>query len=49
MTLMQGMKAFIVRHRKALSIATALYVVVIAALIVLSMGPQTEPFVYQVR
>ena len=49
MTLLQKSKAFLGRNKKVLLIAAAVYLVAIVALIGLSMGPQTEPFVYQVR
>lgn len=41
-------RAFLVRHRRALIIATVVYLLAILALILLSQGPQNEPFLYQI-
>jgi len=49
MTPLQKAKAFMGRNKKVLFIATALYCLAMIALVGFSMGPQTEPFVYQVR
>jgi cell division protein FtsL len=49
MTLLQRTKSFLSRHKKVLLITTAVYILLIVVLVALSMGPQTEPFVYQVR
>jgi hypothetical protein len=49
MTLLKSTKSFLGRHKKALLITTAIYILLIIVLVALSTGPQTEPFVYQVR
>jgi cell division protein FtsL len=49
MTLLQRTKSFLSRHKKVLLITTAVYILLIIVLVALSTGPQTEPFIYQVR
>ena len=45
----QRAREFLVRHKRAFWIALVVYVVAIVLLIVLSRGPQTEPFLYQIN
>lgn len=42
-------RGFLARHRRVFLIAAAIYVLVIALLLLLSSGPQNDPFLYQIN
>ena len=49
MGLWQGARDFVVRHKRGFLIALLVYVAAIVLLVVLSSGPQQEPFLYQIN
>ncbi len=47
MSLRKAVARFWARHKRAILVLLALYVVLLVILTILASGPQNEPFIYQ--
>ena len=49
MSFRKAVKGFWSRHKRAILVLLALYVIALVILTLLASGPQSEPFIYQVH